>query len=82
VRVKSVVMVRVWVCMLLYCSQIHYRYMVAENQSLVLWGLGCAKKQKNLSVKTHYQDFLGVLIDLMVEFLVLIINNELKSSIK
>jgi hypothetical protein len=44
--VKIVVMGRVWVCMLLCCSQIHYRHMVAYKQTRGLGGLGCAKNQK------------------------------------
>ena len=41
-RVRSVRMGRVWVCILLYFSQIHYSHMVAQKQAQ---GLGCAKKQ-------------------------------------
>ena len=49
VRGRSVGMGRVWVCMLICCSQIQYRKMVAQKQALGLWGLGCAKKPKDLS---------------------------------
>jgi hypothetical protein len=40
---------RVCVCMLLYCSRIHYNHMVAQKQTRVLWGLSYAKKPKDLS---------------------------------
>jgi hypothetical protein len=42
-RVRSVSMGRVWVCMLPCCSQIHYSHMVAQKQAQGVGGLGCAK---------------------------------------
>ena len=44
-RVTSVDMGRVGVCMLLYCSQIHYSHMVVQKQTRVL-GVGLCKKSK------------------------------------
>ncbi len=35
---KSVGMGRVWVCILLYCSQIQYNHMVTPKQTRGLWG--------------------------------------------
>ncbi len=40
---------RVWVYMLLCCSQIQYRFMVAQKQSRGLMGVGLRKKPKHLS---------------------------------
>jgi hypothetical protein len=40
---------RVWVYILLYCSQIQYRLMVAQKQTRGLWGLVCAKNTKDPS---------------------------------
>jgi hypothetical protein len=44
--VRRVNMGRVWVCMLLCYSQIQYIHMVAQKQTLVLWGLNCANNQR------------------------------------
>jgi hypothetical protein len=43
---RSVGMGRVWVCILLYSSEIQYKNMVVEKQTLDLWGLGCVKNQR------------------------------------
>ena len=45
-RVTSVRMGRVWVCILLCYSQIHYSHMVAQNQTQDLGGLDCEKNQR------------------------------------
>ena len=37
---------RVWVCMILYFSQIHYSQMVVQKQVQDLGGLGCSKNQR------------------------------------
>ena len=49
-RVRSVNMGRVWVYILLYCSQRHYSHMITENQAQFLGGVGLRKKPKDLSV--------------------------------
>ena len=46
VRERIVNMGRVWVCMVLYCSQIQYRHVVAEKKARDLWGMGYAKNQR------------------------------------
>ena len=45
-RMRSVRMGRVWVCMLLCYSQIHCNHMVGQQQAQVLGGLGYEKKQR------------------------------------
>ena len=49
VRVRSMGMGRVWVCMLLCYRQIHHSHMVAQHQVRDLWGLNCAKHKRTWS---------------------------------
>ena len=46
---------RVWVCMILYCSQIHYIHMVASKSNTRTEGVGLRKKPKDLSAHESEQ---------------------------
>ncbi len=60
---------RVWVYILLCCSQIQYRFMVTQKQSRVLMGVGLRKKPKHLSASEREErghgEGVGVHVTLM-----------------